>query len=150
MINIFGKKWSDYCKIFGTDTLYLSNLGCNTLVAVSASSKPFRDDKHSEGSYYSVNLYSNNDTIGEGDRLVYTEGYMPDSNPSLLDLTDFAKDKIDSDLVQESFENLRILTDVDMAKALEKELETKLLERFESLALETNLSERFDSLAERE
>lgn len=129
--NIFGKKWSDYCELFGTDTLYLSNLSCNTLVAVSAFTKPFKE--HLERSYYSVNLYSNNDTIGEGDRLVYTEGYLPDSNPSLSDLTDFAKEKIGSELVQESFENLRILTDIDTAKALEKELETKLLERFESL-----------------
>ena len=131
--NIFGKKWSDYCKIFNTDTLYLSNLGCNTLVSISYSAKPFRDDEHLGGSYYSVNLYSNNDTIDEGDHLVYTEGYIPDSNPSLSDLTDFAKEKIGSDLVQESFENLRILTDIDAAKALEKELETKLQNRFESL-----------------
>ena len=131
--NIFGKKWTSYCELFNTDTLYLSNLGCNTLVAVSAFTKPFRDKEHLEGSYYSVNLYSNNDTIGEYDRLVYTEGFIPDTNPSLSDLTDFAKEKIGSELVQESFENLRILTDIDAAKALEKELETKLLERFESL-----------------
>ncbi len=132
--NIFGKKWDSYCELFGTDTLYLSNIGHNTLVAISVSSKTFCDKENSDGSYYNVNLYSNNDAIGEGDRLVYTEGYIPNSNPSLSDLTDFAKNKIGADLVQESFENLKILTDVDAAKVLEKELETELLNRFESLA----------------
>lgn len=132
--NIFGKKWSDYCKLFNTDTLYLSNLGCNTLVSISYSAKPFRDEEHQDGSYYSVNLYSNNDTIDEGDHLVYTEGYISDPDPSLSDLMDFAKNKIGSDLVQESFEYLRILTDIDMARSLERELETKLQNRFEALA----------------